>query len=155
MGAVSSTLKTSRRGRAYIGGHAGAAYNQTRDDAGVNDVATRSHCEDRMACALALGSLSEFEYWLSMYIRTLAMCGNESLLRLVVDMLLGSDKKEDKMETEDVGSNGLCWWLSEAPRILTFDRTKLIKSIVIPEMSKNRALQRITNEIAVEVDSLK
>lgn len=151
MGAISSSLKTSRRGRAYIGGNADAAYNQTRDDAS-NDVATRSHCEDRMACAVALGSPSEFEYWLSMYVRTLAMSGDESLLRVVVDMLSGSNGK-DGMEVQGVEKT-LCWWLSEAPCVLTLDRTKLIKSIVIPEMSKNRALQRITNEIAVDLGAL-
>lgn len=150
MGAISSTLKTSRRGRAHVGGHSDGAYNQT-GDAG-NDVATRSHCEDRMTCALALGSASEFEFWFSMYARTLAMSGNESLLRLVVDLLMGKGSSTNGMDVE--GSESLCWWLSEAPKVLTFDRIKLIKSIVIPEMSKNRALQRITNEIAVEIEAL-
>ena len=152
MGAISSTLKTSRRGRAYIGGQANAAYGQTRDGAG-NDVATRAHCEDRIACALALGSAAEFEYWLSLYVKTLVMSGNESLLRMLVDLLSGSSNRGGGMD-EDGSERSLCWWLSEAPKVLILDRTKLIKSIVIPEMSKNRALQRITNEIAVEVDSL-
>jgi protein HIRA/HIR1 len=152
MGATSSTLKASRRGRAYLGGHADASYGQTRDD-GHNDVATRSHCEDRMACALALGSAGEFEFWLSMYVRTIAMSGIESLLRLVVDMLLGRDK-EGAMEVEG-GDCGLSWWLSQAPLVLGLNRVKLVQSIVIPEMSKNRALQRITNEIAIEVEAVK
>jgi protein HIRA/HIR1 len=149
MGATSGTLKAGRRGRPH--GHADAAYDQARDESG-NDMATRSHCEDRMACALALGSASEFEYWLSMYARALSMCGYESLLRTLVDMLLGSANK-DKMDDVQASEN-LCWWLSDATRILSFDRKKLITSIVIPEMSKNRALQRITNEIAVEIESL-
>jgi hypothetical protein len=67
-------------------------------------------------------------------------------------MLLGSANK-DKMDDVQASEN-LCWWLSDATRILSFDRKKLITSIVIPEMSKNRALQRITNEIAVEIESL-
>lgn len=149
MGATSGALKGGRRGRSS--GHADAAYEQARDESG-NDVATRSHCEDRMACALALGSASEFEYWLSMYARTLSMCGHESLLRTLVDMLLGSATQEGM--DSDQRSDTLCWWLSDATRILSFDRKKLITSIVIPEMSKNRALQRITNEVAVEIESL-
>lgn len=144
MGASSSALKAGRRGRSY--GHADTTYNQTRDESG-NDVATRSHCEDRMACALALGSAIEFKYWLSMYVRTLAMCGYDSMLRVLVDMLLGKISIEGA--TDD-----LCWWLSGASKILNFDRKKLVTSVVIPEMSKNRALQRITNEISIEVASI-
>eukprot|EP00980_Cylindrotheca_fusiformis_P026684 scaffold16928_cov159-Cylindrotheca_fusiformis.AAC.1 len=106
-----------------------------------------------MACALALGSSSEFEYWLSMYARSLAICGYESLLRTLVDMLIG---RIDKTRMDDDQSSGnLCWWISDAARILSFDRRKLITSIIIPEMSKNRALQRITNEIAVEIEALR
>jgi protein HIRA/HIR1 len=150
MGAMASTLKPSRRGRSHIaGGHADAAYNQTGEDSG-NDVASRAHCEDRMACAVALGSAQEFEHWISMYVKTLVMCGNESLLRVVVDMLLsGSDG--DAANTDGSKSS---WWLSSAPQVLSLDRAKLVRSIVIPEMSKNRALQRITNEIAMEIESL-
>jgi protein HIRA/HIR1 len=150
MGSTSGTLKAVRRGRSY--GHADAAYNQARDESS-NDIATRSHCEDRMACALALGSASEFEYWLSMYVRSLTMCGYESLLRILVDMLLGKISNGDM--TDGQAPETLCWWLSDATHILTCGRIKLITTIVIPEMSKNRALQRITNEIAVEVESLK
>lgn len=150
MGAISSTLKTSRGRHAHLGSHANATYNQIRDDSG-SDIATRSHCEDRMACALALKSSSEFEYWLSMYVRTLAVSGHKALLRLIVDMLSGKRKK-DTMD-DNTSNESICWWLSDAPSVLASDRRKLIKSIVIPEMSKNRSLQRLTNEVAVEVDS--
>ena len=180
MGAMASNLKPSRRGGgggARIGGgHADSIYQNAVDDA--DDIATRSHCEDRMACAVALGSASEFEHWLCLYVRTLTLCGHEGLLRLVVDMLLQSmessprnghskstNSNGDRMDVVDgdksssssslVGSEApSCWWLSEATEILGLDRTKVIRSIVIPEMSKNRALQRLLNEIAVEVDSL-
>ncbi|CAJ1944409.1 unnamed protein product [Cylindrotheca closterium] len=150
MGANSSTLKAGRRGRSH--GHADSNYNQTRDESG-NDIATRSHCEDRMACALALGSAAEFKHWLSMYARTLAMCGYESMLRVLVDMLLGNVTSTSS-ENGAAASNSLCWWLSNASNVLDFNRKKLVTSIVIPEMSKNRALQRITNEISVEVKAL-
>lgn len=148
MGASSSTLKAGRRG--HVHGHADSTHNQSRDESG-NDVATRSHCEDRMACALALGSAAEFKHWLSMYSRTLVMCGYESMLRVLVDMLLG---KVTSAGGDSAGTSSLCWWLSSASKILDFDRKTLVTSIVIPEMSKNRALQRITNEISVEVQAL-
>jgi protein HIRA/HIR1 len=162
MGAASSTLQRSRRGRSILG-QGGDTYTQTTtttgdDSASYNDVASRSHCEDRMACAVALGSASEFEYWFSMYVRTLAVTANEAMLRMVVDMLMGKNVVDnggagpDSNGTE--GGGGACWWLSESPRVLKFDRTKLIRNVIIPEMSKNRSLQRVTNEISVEVNAL-
>lgn len=149
LGATCSSLKSSRRGRAFAGSHADRAYHHNGE--ATSDMATRSHCEDRMACAVALNSDSEFEYWLTLFARTLAMSGNESSLRVLVDMLSGKTLGSDLGEEESVQSP--CWWLSEAPKVLSLDRMKLIKTIVIPEMSKNRALQRITNEIALEVNS--
>ena len=172
MGAISSNLKPSRRGGSRsVGGHAHSVYHQAAEDTG-DDVATRSHCEDRMACAIALGSASEFERWLCLYVRTLTLCGHEGLLRVVVDMLLhaagpssqnGKATANDRMDVDggdksahhlcdDVSSS--CWWLSDASEILGLDRSDIVRKIVIPEMSKNRALQRLLNEIAVEVESL-
>jgi len=131
------------------------------DDGSSNDVASRSHCEDRMACAIALGSASEFEFWFSMYIKILSLTGNEALLRLVIDMLLGKSGtgKEGNVPTangssSDLTSTTTCWWLSESPKVLGLNRVNLVRTNVIPEMSKNRALQRITNEIAIEVEGL-
>ena len=161
MGAGTSTLQRSRR--------------QHNDDLSNNDVASRSHCEDRMSCAVALGAASEFEYWFSKYIKILSLTGNESVLRLVIDMLLGKDIVNSKGESNNGTSNtsaaatastttvaatstsstsSYCWWLSESPKVLNYDRVKLVRTVVIPEMSKNRSLQRITNEIAIEIDSL-
>jgi hypothetical protein len=100
-----------------------------------------------------LGSAVEFEYWLFMYVRNLAMSGNERLLRMVVDMLLGKTLC-DSVNGDVSGNNTSCWWLSASPRVLKFDRIKLIRTVIIPEMSKNRSLQRVTNEIAVDVNAL-
>merc|ERR1740117_2085215 len=152
MGAGTSTLQRSRR--------------QHNDDLSNNDVASRSHCEDRMSCAVALGSASEFEYWFSKYIKILSLTGNESVLRLVIDMLLGKDIVTSNTSaaatastttvaaTSSSSTSSYCWWLSESPKVLNYDRVKLVRTVVIPEMSKNRSLQRITNEIAIEIDSL-
>lgn len=149
LGATSSSLKSSRRGRTFTGSNADQAYLQSGEAGG--DMATRSHCEDRMACAIALKSDAEFQYWLSLYARSLALTGNESSLRLLVDMLTGKKSIDDgRHET----AQSACWWLSDAPKILSLDRAKLVTTAVISEMSKNRALQRLTNEIALEVESL-
>lgn len=173
MGATSSTLQRSRRGRpasSSTGGFANDAYSQAvggsssgNDDGSASDVSSRSHCEDRMACAMALGSAAEFEFWFSMYVKTIAMAGDEALLRMVVDMLLGTTGSSRSSSPHPSPSpNGQppslittsSWWLSQSSTVLNFDRVKLIKRVVIPEMSRNRSLQRLTNEIAIEVDIL-
>ena len=132
---------------------------------------SRSHCEDRMACALALASKTEFEQWLGLYVHRLAQDGNDGHLRLLVDMLLGKNTGIDMdaglddvaMDAPDGGeANGFggkgdatfCWWLSSAESILGMDRKTALRKIVLPEMSKNRALQRLTNEVATELSSL-
>mmetsp|Transcript_15709 Transcript_15709/g.36320 ORF Transcript_15709/g.36320 Transcript_15709/m.36320 type:complete len:1325 (-) Transcript_15709:213-4187(-) len=165
MGAAASTLQRSRKSRSALLGkrHRSSAYQITtdtttsrhNDDGSGNDVASRSHCEDRMACALALGSSSEFESWFSRYIKILSLTGNESLLRLVIDMLLGKYGKKggDQSSASVAAANtARCWWLTESPRVLGLDRVNLVRTVVVPEMSKNRALQRMTNETAIEVE---
>jgi len=167
MGATASSLQRSRRSRSLLGSSQSSyqttttttTTGQNSDGGTANDVASRSHCEDRMACALALGSATEFEFWFSKYIKILSMTGNESLLRLVIDMLLGkrlvgNNGEEEDAEAPATASTTTCWWLSESPSVLKHDRVELVRSVVIPEMSKNRALQRITNEIAIEVKAL-
>ncbi len=146
MGATASSLQRSRRSRsAFV-----TSFSSGSDSA--NDVASRSHCEDRMACALSLGLAPEFEEWFAKYIKILAATGNELLLRMVVDMLLVGEYKGG--EPTDNKSDMTCWWLSHCGYIFDVDRVKLVKKIVIPEMSKNRALQRITNEIAIEAEEI-
>lgn len=136
-GVTSSSIKPSRRGR---------------DEASVSGMyhpdpctVTRSHCEDRLACAMVLESAGEFEFWLLRYVRTLVQGGFEDLVRMVIDLLLGSVSIATEKST--------CWWLSSAPTVLGLDRHMLVKK-VIPEMSKNRAFQRLTNEISLEVEQL-
>ena len=88
-----------------------------------------------------------------MYARTLSRSGNESMLRLLVDMLLHTAAGAVTDHAGTVNANS-CWWLSSAPDVLALSRTKLVQAIVVPEMSKNRALQRITNEIAIEIEAM-
>jgi protein HIRA/HIR1 len=139
-GAVMSSLRPSRR----IGtqGTSAAMYYAADEEDGGN-LATRSHCEDRLACALALKSSTEFQSWLVLYVRMLAIGGHADHLRFVVDLLLGASSPNSDQDA--------CWWLSSAPTVLGLDRKELVKTVLIPEMSKNRALQRVTNEIAMEL----
>ena len=102
-----------------------------------------------MACAMAFGSQKEFEHWLGLYIRALTRSGQANSLRIVVDMLKADD---DRLLNN--GSDVACWWISTADTIMGLDRTTLLKQVVIPELSKNRSLQRLTNEIALEIGSL-
>jgi len=138
-GSAMSSLKPSHRGR---DGHSAAMF-QNGENSSVSNIVTRSHCEDRMACAAVLGSVDEFKSWFLLYIRTLSKGGHVDQLRLLVDMLL------DYNEALTIHS---WWWLSLAPEVLNLDRKEMVKTIVIPEMSKNRALQRVTNEIAMQLD---
>jgi len=159
-------------GRA-VGLSSSSLYRQGNADgtaAVLRGTVSRSHCEDRMACALALASKTEFEHWLGLYVHRLAQDGNDGHLRLLVDMLLGknagvgmdAELDDAAMGIADGGEeNGLdgkgdttFWWLSSAESILGVERKTALRKIVLPEMSKNRALQRLTNEIATELSSL-
>mmetsp|Transcript_36310 Transcript_36310/g.36698 ORF Transcript_36310/g.36698 Transcript_36310/m.36698 type:complete len:247 (+) Transcript_36310:829-1569(+) len=164
MGNGASTLQRSRRTFQQ-------QQNDNRNDVSTNDIASRSHCEDRMACAVALGSAAEFAYWFSTYIKILSMTGNESLLRLIIDLVLGKENGTTTTTKTSSSSNSngeringdaatkssscYCWWLSDSPNVFQYDRVNLVRTIIIPEMSKNRELQRITNEIAIEIASLR
>jgi TUP1-like enhancer of split/HIRA B motif len=137
---------------------------------GTTYIVTRAHCEDRMASAVALNSPDEFKTWLTLYVQTLTRASNGSQLRTLTDILLGPVIVDDNVELMNTESSSkttttaavehkknsgpTCWWLATAPSILGLDRKILVESIVIPEMSKNRGLQRYTNEIAIEVSSL-
>lgn len=138
-GVVASSIQPSRRGR---DDHAPGMYHHLKEAGAGTCSMTRSHCEDRLACAVALGSAGEFSFWLARYVRTLVQGGFEENIRLVVDLLIGSASSEN---------GSACWWLSSAPTILSLDRHMLVQMFVIPEMSKNRAFQRLTNEISLEV----
>ena len=148
MGNLSSSLKPSRR---LTSSHADAAYRQTQDVSG-DDIITRGHCEDRMACAIALRSPDEFEIWLKRYVQTLSKSGHEAMLRVLVDMILHEREENGDESNQSVSS---CWWLTRAPKVLELDRVKLVGSVVIKEMQKNPGLQRLTFEIASEIESLR
>ncbi|KAL7522970.1 hypothetical protein ACHAWX_007718 [Stephanocyclus meneghinianus] len=116
-------------------------------------IVTRSHCEDRLACAIALRSTSEFQTWLSSYARCLSSSGDADALRFLVDILLGNS---EDFECADSSSRLLssCWWLnSMRDECLGLNSKDIIRHHILPQMSKNRELQRLTNEIAMELDA--
>jgi len=124
-------------------------------DGDLNSIYTKSHCEDRMACAVALQSTADFRHWLSQYIRRLASEGNETQLRLIIDMLLAKvTHTTNTVTSESTDKYTSCWWLSTAKSILGLDRRETVKLLIIPEMSKNRALQRLMDEVATEINVL-
>jgi protein HIRA/HIR1 len=146
-GSVQSTLKSSRTRNGDR--NASLIYDQLEDDSG-SFIATRSHCEDRMACALALNAPEDFQEWLVCYTRTISRRGMESQLRHLLDLLLGRVGSE-LIEHEDCQ---LGWWLSYSPDILGLDRRGLVKNMLLPEIGKNRALQRIVADVSMQLQSL-
>jgi len=121
-------------------------------------IVTRSHCEDRLACAIALGSMPEFLTWMKYYARCLASgMGDADALRFLVDILLGGDQSTSSNGDPDMIGEG------EIPSILSMvgnrqcfglEGKDVIRKVILPEMSKNRSLQRLTNEISMELECL-
>jgi len=161
-------MKRGRKDRNRRDNSAAPEYSQMLDGS-LADYVTRSHCEDRMACAVCLQSKSEFKHWLTLYCRILAMGGQETQIRIVADMLLGRTSQNEVGDDAGAniagnssnsaaasrsGSGGLCWWLDSAPGVLGLDRASLIRTAVIKEVSRNRLLQRLTQEISIDLQLL-
>ncbi|KAL7532525.1 hypothetical protein ACHAXR_004684 [Thalassiosira sp. AJA248-18] len=119
---------------------------------------TRSHCEDRLACAIALGSALEFQTWLKYYARCLSSAGDADGLRFLVDIFLGGDGPSpgdgDRMDGDGVSQPTIPSFLSVGKRCLGLEGKDIIRKSILPEMSKNRILQRLTNEISMELACL-
>lgn len=143
---------SNRHGAVSIASAAEMYYINEDDKNSLQNFATKSHCEDRLACALTLQSKADFEHWLRLYVRALALDGDTAHLRLLVDLLL--HKRVSNDGNDNINSETTCWWMSSAERVLDLDRLGAVEKIIIPEMTKNRSLQRLTNEFATEVRSL-
>ena len=146
-GSHESSLQPTQR----AGKTAGVIFDQTETSG--NFVPTRAHCEDRMACAFALGSNREFKHWMAMYARTLALGGQEESIRSMVHSLLGIPE-EDSADHPDADSSTGCWWLLREDQILGMARKDLVTDVVLPEVGRNRALQRLAKEISLEIDAM-
>ena len=120
-------------------------------------IVTRSHCEDRLACAIALDSVVEFQTWLKHYARCLSSAGDAGGLRFLVDIFLGDNSSSANDNPTD-GDNELETnspsFLSVGKQSLGLEGKDVVRKSILPEMSKNRTLQRLTNEISMELDCL-
>ncbi|CAM9536023.1 unnamed protein product [Phaeothamnion confervicola] len=137
---------------------------------------TRAHIEESMACALLLESPQELAQWLGLYVRHLAAVdasGGASAtasmrrLRSVCDKLLhGRPPPNEAVAAatppgEDGGgslaadgsSPTLAADWGEGPTILGLDKRRLLREVVLPAMSANRALQRLGQEYADALDA--
>lgn len=141
---------SSRRHESSSVSSASEMYFVNEDDkSNLQSYTTKSHCEDRLACALVLESKEDFEHWVQLYARVLSLENDSSNLRLLIDMLL-----HEKLSGSATTKGGNCWWIAAANSVLGIDKVEIIKKIIIPEMTKNRSLQRLTNEITTELNLL-
>lgn len=117
------------------------------------NIVTRAYCEDRLACAIALQSSLEFQVWISTYAKCLSSTGDANTLRFLVDVLLGNSG----VDMIDNNSHWVptCWWFNSitSSQCLGLSGKDIIRNIILPEMSKNRQLQRLTNEVSMELES--
>jgi protein HIRA/HIR1 len=163
LSSLDETVKGGRNGRqsqrrGMVETSAAAMYYLNEDDeSSLQLYATRAHCEDRLACALALQSSSDFKHWFCLYIRLLCMEADSNQLRFIIDMLLNERDSTDSMETSmeiDKDCETSCWWLLPGSDVLGHKKRDIVEKVIIPEMSKNRSLQRLMNEIATELNSI-
>ena len=80
-----------------------------------------------------------------MYVKALSMAGDPTPIRMLVDMLLHTQE-------DDLADRMGCW-LSSSSSILGLDAKDLVKTVVLPVLSKNRSLQRLTNSISLGLES--
>ncbi len=153
-GLLSMMDETVKGRRGMINSTASSMCNLLDDDENcLQSFVTRAHCEDRLACALALKSSDDFRHWLCLYIRQLCVEADSNQLRFLVDMLLNDGDTHAGSETGDT-ENQSCWWLLSGSSILGIDKRQIVEKVIIPEMSKNRSLQRLLNEFSTEVNSI-
>ncbi|KAL3809721.1 hypothetical protein ACHAXA_004041 [Cyclostephanos tholiformis] len=114
-----------------------------------NDIITRSHCEDRLACSIALGSSSEFKMWLRYYARFLVSSGNECALRFLVDILISGPSGSFEKDSTQPGYSP--YFLSIGKETLGLNGKDLVRTAILPECLTSRHLQRLTNEISMEL----
>eukprot|EP01083_Nonionella_stella_P073626 199278_1 len=102
------------------------------DESSLQTFFTRSHCQDRLACALALKSKPDVDHWLRLYVRSLCVDTDTVHLRLLVDMLLvrSDNNKDAPSEGGSVDDSEVetipCWWLSSAASTLELDCKQVV-----------------------------
>ena len=136
-GQLGSSLKPGR-GRS----ESSLIFSQTEDES-ANFIPTRAHCEDRIACAMMLNSGKEVKHWFLKYFRLLVLGGHETTIRVLIDMIHGSSSLDEP--------NNPLSWMSSAVPFLAADGPTLIKDELLPMMGMNRTLQRLAQEVQLEI----
>jgi len=111
-------------------------------------VETISHLENQMACSLVMNSVSEYKYWLSLYVRKLTDEGALPKLNELTDDLLGPPHISSYNEGSARGT--ILGW---NPTILGIPKRQLLKDL-LPVMSKNRALQRLVTRLSDSLEQI-
>jgi len=171
VGESNNGTKLSRSGVATNRNASSIYRTNEENETNLSSEITRSHCEDRLACAMALKSKEDVRHWASLYARLLASEGDVNQIRLFVDTLVRNDtetlngtmnghgNKDYEANTSlpqameaNSERNSSIWWLSSMTSTLGLSGKEIVRTIMMKEMSKNRSLQRLTNEIAMELD---
>ena len=157
MGTLGSSLKPAGRtsSESALILYSRATAQEEEDENGnysfhQNFIPTRSHCEDRIACALQLGSAREVRQWLLKYIKVLILGGHEATLRVVIDMILHGRGGESAHSS---GTGNVKSFISSAIDLLGVDPAVFIRDQILREMGMNRSLQRLATEVQLEVNN--
>ncbi|KAL1500118.1 hypothetical protein AB1Y20_012791 [Prymnesium parvum] len=108
---------------------------------------TRGHLEHQMASAIVVGSAAEYGDWTRLYAAALARHAAEHQVRELCDELLGplpgAMDRAGEVEVE--------WEPEVMPGV---SKRKLLREVVLPTLSTNRALQRLISEYVEMLSSL-
>ena len=110
-------------------------------------IITKAHCEDRMACTVAMGSPEEYKYWLGEYVKALAANEDADTIRMVAEELM----KEDDGGSGDNGGGDEGW--SDCME-LGLDKLRVMKEVVIKTLGGIRdsaAATTLLNEYGEEL----
>jgi hypothetical protein len=99
----------------------------------------------RLACSIALGSSSEFKLWLRYYARHLVSRVDDDALQFLVHILLIDSGMESAQPCYSPS------FLSLGKQTLGLNGKDLVRNIILPECLTSRVLQRLTNEISMEI----
>ncbi|XP_031557389.1 protein HIRA-like [Actinia tenebrosa] len=114
-----------------------------RSNPGRQQTATVSHLENQLSACVALGSGTEYHFWLMTYVRYLVQAGLESRLREVCDEFLGPPYRSSL-------HSKISGW---TPRILGYTKRELLAEI-LPIIGTNIRLQRLFTEYKDQLDAV-
>ena len=161
--AASTTPGVAARGGAL----SASALLNGQGSAAQHRLLSRAHLEDRIACAIAIGSAPELVHWLRLYVRHLAAPAPTATsvpgshgpdivrLRTLCEKLLaapfvlaGGDPHDARDEvvhcTIETSLSAL--WAPEQRTVLGLNKRQLLRAVVLPAFATNRSLQRLVSE---------